>query len=278
MATETRTGSGLLGFNDSNNARRKPWLLSADDNYVHWYAKNTPVVTQNDGTVGSVTDTEVNVWGVGNGYVMESYNIGTQGAAAPAITASGLNIAVCANADGIGLELGHGITASARSYMTVGSSGYPLLFKVKFKLQSVNSFSQCFMGFRKAGAYGSTYTDYADYAILGMVANAGDIVTRTAVGGTDASAVDTTLNWAAGETHTLAMRVSPGGAVSWYVDGLTPAAQVNATTSYVFTNALNIIPFFTIIRNATNPTNTVEIIEWECGFDYTLFNFGTGGF
>lgn len=275
MAVEQRKGSGLLGWNDSINARRKPWLNSLDDRYIHQYFMNTPLVVQNDGTVGSVTTAETNLWQCGD-YIFESYNIGTQGAAAPAITSAGLNIATCANDNTIGLELNPGITDSSKGYFVVGSS-VAAFFRLKFKITTVASVSACFMGFRKQAANNATYTNYADYAILGLLDNSGDIKTRTAVGGTDASAVDTTLNWADGETYTLVIQVSKGGLVTYSVDGMEGTAIVNASSPYVFTDALELLPFFQVIRNATSPTSAIELIEWESGVNYTLFNSGTGG-
>jgi hypothetical protein len=78
------------------------------------------------------------------------------------------------------------------------------------------------VGLRKKAAANATYTAYTDFAFIGLGDALGNIFTSTEINGAGNTDTDTTQNWADGETHTLEVRVSISGAVTFFLDGYKP--------------------------------------------------------
>jgi hypothetical protein len=120
-------------------------------------------------------------------------------------------------------------------------------FRCKFKVADVSGSDLTVMGFRKQEAANGTFTSYTDYAVIGHVS--GDIVIKTELNSGGTTTVDTTQNWADGETHTLVVKVSAAGVVTFEVDGAAPTV----TTTFTFDTGDRIVPVFYILHDATSP-------------------------
>ena len=112
---------------------------------------------------------------------------------------------------------------------------------------------------------------YVDFAGIGFSGTSGDLVkTMTDVGNSGSTTVtDTTFAFADTKVHTLETRVTKGGVVTYYINGvitgdtvsfdglgaaLTP--QTTATGgAYTFTNALQLVPFIFHRYDTTTPGN-----------------------
>ena len=186
----------------------------------------------------------------------EYHILGTQTILAPKKTASGLDINMD-QTDDDGIELSQGILAGSKHALTVGTSG-AFFFRVKFKIADVSGTDDCAIGFRKAEAYPANIDDYDEMAALNVIS--GDIKIETILNGGATATTDTTDNWADAAEHTLEVKVSAAGVVTYEIDGAAPTA----TAAFTFDDTEVVVPFFYFL-NASDIAGAVEITEWECG-------------
>lgn len=148
------------------------------------------------------------------------------------------------NADNDGIEMGMGILSdeNQRYAFKVGTDP-AFRLDVKFGIPDVSDYDVCFIGFRKAAAYGDAINDpaaafatnvvYTD--MCGLNVNAGDIYTvcfknQTGGGTGTGTATDTTDNWADDAVKTLSVLVSAAGVVTFLIDGAAPTVNTNTLT------------------------------------------------
>lgn len=230
-----------------------------DQNYQYENWKQVPVTSDKAG--GATSGTAVNVLYTKN-LSLEYEPKGTQTILAPVVVSvsegvSALNIAMD-QTDDDGVELCPGILNSNALSFKVGYDA-AFFIKVSFSIGDVSGTDDCAIGFRKAEAYQANIDDYADMAVLNVIS--GNIFMETIVGGAATVSTDTTDNWADGETHELEVKVSSEGVVTYSIDNSDPTVSAN----YTFTDSLYVVPFMFFL-NSTDLVDTLNILEWECGF------------
>jgi len=178
----------------------------------------------------------------------------------PVLTDVGLDIGQDQTATE-GIELTQGITQRAKHAYKIGTDG-PFFLRVKAKVADGSGCNPFHIGFRKAEAYQTAYTAYADYALVGIVG--GDatpkIKTETEVGGGGTTTTDTGTTWPDASTHELKVCVDLAGKVTYFRDGI----QLTAPPAYTFTAGLYVVPSIFFLHGA-DLCDTLELIEYECG-------------
>ena len=186
----------------------------------------------------------------------EWHVLGTQTILAPSLAATGLDINQD-QTDNDGIELSQGILANSRHAYTVGTDG-PFFLRVKFSIVDVSGTDDCAIGFRKAEAYQANIDDYDEMAALNVIS--GDVKIETILNGAATTTTDTTDNWADGATHTLKVKVSKTGVVTYELDGVAPTT----VAAFTFDTSEVVVPFMYFL-NASDVAGAVVVQEWECG-------------
>lgn len=218
--------------------------------------KSQPFATQNDGTVASGVGGEVNVMSLGRN-LFEYSPKGTQTILVPALVAGGLDIGMD-QTDNDGVELTQGITSRSPGAFTVGTDG-PLFFSVQLSIEDVSGTDDCLVGFRRAAAYQANVDDFTDMAAFNV--NNSDILIETILNNAATTTTDTTNNWLDGETHTLTVKVSRAGLVSYEIDGVAPTTVPAAFTF----DATDVILPMVFLLNSSDLVGQVLLKRWECG-------------
>lgn len=202
---------------------------------------------------GSTGDENVMVL---NGNTFEYHILGTQTILSPQAAATGLDVAMD-QTDDDGVEITRGILTNSPEVFTVGTS--PAFFaRCKFSIGDVTGTDDCAFGFRTMAAYQADIGSYNDMAVLNVIS--GDIYTETLLA-TVAVSTDTTDNWADGATHTLEVKVSSAGVVTYLVDGAAPTT----TVAFTFTAGIVLIPFFYMLNDA-HLVDTCVLQQWTVGY------------
>lgn len=237
-----------------------PSNLEARKNFTKVTFQSQPLAVQSDGSTASGVDTETNVMSVDNGVIFEYYNVGTQTVLVPQIAATGLDIARDLT-DNEGTEFSQGITAVGKHAYTIGTDG-PFYVKATVNAADVSGVDPLVIGFRKTGAYNSTFTSYSDFASIGIVGEndpaALKIVTNLNSAG--ASTTDTTDTVANGVNVILEVIVSAAGVVTYTIDGVAPTT----TAAFTFDSTDVVVPFLHFTHATTTP-GAVYLIDYECG-------------
>jgi hypothetical protein len=186
---------------------------------------------------------------------------------APVIGADGLTISLDLTV-AEGIEITAGITALSPHAFVVGTDP-AFFFKARLKVADASGVNPLLVGFRKAEAYQATYTNYADYAAIGIIGTSATnlikITTEAAGGGnTD---TDTTQTWADGAIKTLEVYVSAAGVVTYKINTGSGAggAAPTVTAAFSFTAGDVVVPFIYMLHAATSP-GANQLISWESGF------------
>lgn len=216
-----------------------------------------PVSAGVAGGASTGTTGDENVMHLGTN-VLEYHILGTQTITAPSLGSNGLDVSLD-QTDDDGVEITHGITARSRHAFTIGTDG-PFYFRVKLAIADVSGTDDCLVGFRKTEAYQAAVDDYTDMAALNVIS--GDINIETILNNAATTTTDTTDNWADGETHTLKVRVSAAGVVTYEIDGAAPTT----TAAFTFDDGDVVVPFFYFLHD-TDVAGAVELIEWEVGVE-----------
>lgn len=217
---------------------------------------SNPVVMTDDGTdvAGAASETD---WMALDGTNFEYFILtaASQTIKLPFIDDNGLNVRLD-QTDDEGMELGEGITSRSKSAFTIDTDAFYL--KVKLYIEDVNQLDIVCIGFRLAEAYNQDLYAYNTYC--GMNVDNGQIHGIEEENNGSAEDTDMEEDWEDGETHTMEVRVSDAGVVTYYFDGLV------VTTPNVFTWTDNevAIPFLHILGDNT-ASSDVCIQLWECG-------------
>lgn len=188
---------------------------------------------------------------------LQYHIIGTQTITAPTAIAAGLDLGTMDATNGDGLEINPGVLTSNPFAWKVGTDD-AFFIRVRATIATVAGTDDFAVGFRKQEANQAAIDDYADMAVLNIIA--GDIYTETIVGDAATVSTDTTDDWSDAETHWIEIQVSSAGVVSYLIDNAEPTTVVD----YTFTDALTLIPFVYFQENATTAGSLP--ITWECGF------------
>ena len=191
-----------------------------------------------------------------NGGIFEYHILGTQTILAPTLGTYGLDVGMDQTSDD-GVELCLGINARNRGVFTVGTDD-AFYARMRFRIADVSGTDDCAFGFRKVEAYQAAIDDYDEMAALNVIS--GNVTIETILNGGTTTSTDTTKDWADGEIHTLEVRVSAAGVVTYLIDGMAPAT----TASFTFDDGEVVVPFFYFL-NASDLAGAVELIEFECG-------------
>jgi len=190
--------------------------------------------------------------------LFHNHVMGTQTITIPQSNALGLDIAHDLT-DNDGMEYTNGITATAaKRVFTVGTDP-SIFFRVNFSIADVSGTDDCAVGFRKAEAFQANIDDYDEMACLNVIS--GNITIETILNGGDTGVTDTTDNWGDGETHTLEVRVTKAGVVTYLIDDNAPTV----TAAFTFDATEVIVPFFYFLHATTSP-GAIILKEWEWGY------------
>lgn len=247
------TPAKIKQYQYSDAINRRYW----DGKYVFENFQNNGATSKNGGGAAGGTAGDENVLVLPT-TAFEYHVLGTQTITAPIITASGLDMGSMDQTANDGLELNHGVLSSQIPAFVVGTDA-AFFLRVRFSIADVSGTDDCAVGFRKVEANQANIDDYADMAVLNVIA--GNITIETIVGGAATVSTDTTDNWADAATHELLVNVSAAGVVTYQIDGQAPTV----TAAYTFTDALTVMPFFYFLED-TDIAGAVPVMIWECGY------------
>jgi hypothetical protein len=178
------------------------------------------------------------------------------------------------NTDDDGIEITFGSVANSPCAFTVGTS--PAFYvKATFTIPDVSDYDVAAVGFRNDTAtyvavddpadINTTTPAYSDFALINV--NAGDF--RTYTQDDDGTATDTNITttaWADGEAHTLMVKVSSAGAVTYWVDGVNQATANGAVAFSLDSSATDIfVPTIMFAKGGTSSDTPPEMRLFECG-------------
>lgn len=193
-----------------------------------------------------------------NGMIMEQFVIGTQTILAPRMAAAGLTVSCDLN-NGDGKEYNWGAErANSRHSFIIGTS--PAFYmQLRFTCLDVSALEPAYFGFRRTAANNAAYGAYTDFVAYGLNdgVSPGDCAISTVLNSGAQVDTDTNDAWVDGTTHTLIIRVSAAGVVTFLFDGAPPTA----TQAYTFDNGDVVHPFWTHLFNAT--AGAGDEIYWE---------------
>lgn len=165
--------------------------------------------------------------------------------------------------DNEGIEISAGIGALDLGSFTIASDrGF--YAKTSIKIADVSGTDEFLFGFRKNQAYQTAHTSYTDYAAMGITAAAAtaDLVIKTRLNTGTAQTVDTTENWADGETHSLEVQVTDRGYARFLVDNGEPAVT---KTDFLFDSG-DVVNWFLFYLHATTTPGEVHAQYFEQGY------------
>ncbi len=243
-------------FRYSDVINRRYW----DNSYYFNSCSSNPNITKLGGGAAAGAGAEVDIVS-GPGVPLEQFIIVGDTTLGPQIdsTGYGLNLASVATSTH-GRQYDPGITAVSPFQFVIDTTGNttPAFFmKANFKLATAAGLTECIIGFRKLAARNATYTSYTDFASIGTLAGEFETVTNIASGG----AITTDLLSAAADAtpYTVEIYVDSFGNVTYAVNGLIPSAAVK----YQFANGTILIPFISIVQNATLSAYAASnYLEW----------------
>lgn len=215
------------------------------------------------------TDAKINYFQFGGGgYPLAVRNIAANSDISFTMTATGATIPND-NADDDGVEMTFGTTANSPCAFSPGSAYYA---KATFTIPDVSDYDVALLGFRNDTAtylaiddpadINTTTPLYTDFAVINV--NAGDY--RTYTQDDDGTATDTdvtTTAWLDTEAHTLMVKVSATGAVTYFVDGTAMAGAVAFTLDQEATDIY--VPFLVFAKGGTAADTPPELRLFECG-------------
>lgn len=188
----------------------------------------------------------------------------------PTLDDTGLNVALD-QTDNEGAEYAFGGDPAAnrgKHHYEVGTNAGALnksfYARLKWSIEDASGTDEMMFGLRKVQAPQTAHTSYTDYAAVGLftAANPGAIQIKTRLNTGTAALTNTTKTWADNEAHTVELRVNPTGVVTFLLDGVFPAVNVNGFT---FDDGDIVVPFFYFLH-APDLAGKVVWQEFEAGF------------
>lgn len=238
----------------SQSINRRIW----DNQFMYENFVQNPAVSKIGGGASSGTTGDTNTMEFP--FSAFEYNIkGTQTITAPVIASvaqgvSGLNIEMDLTAND-GVEICSGILNANPNSFKIGASA-PFFFRTRLTMSNPINTDDCAIGFRKQEAYQANIDDYADMAVLNVIA--GNINIETIKSGAATVTTDTTDNFASNSTIDLQVNVDQAGAVEYLINGEEPTV----TADYSFTDDLFVSPFLFFLHDSTN----TDVIDFDIDF------------
>jgi len=224
---------------------------------------SSPVMSTKANTGGVPTGAtgDENLMVMQDGTIMEQHILGAgQTIIAPRMDANGLLVSLDLT-DDEGAEYGFGILDNSKHAYTIGTSA-AFFFECSIRIADVTGADPVYIGFRKTEAYQATFTNYTDFALIGVEESQNSALITIAdqlnTGGV--TYTNTTDAFADGETHVLRVNVSAAGVVTYLIDGVAPTA----THALTFDNGDVVVPCFYFLQGTTNP-GEIHIVEMNCG-------------
>jgi hypothetical protein len=216
--------------------------------------------------VAAGTDNKPNQWMFANGSCLEIWH-GEASALIVPVKVAGVGLDISLDAvdnDQCEIIVADSLNSTGPCY-TIGTDA-AFRFDVKLLIDDVSDYSPVAVGFRKQAAFvddtpafADWKTAYTDMAAIGPEGSAtADIEIYHSLNGNDAT-VDTTDNWADGETKTLSVLVSAAGVVTYLIDGAAPTT----TLAQTFDDGDVVIPFIACVGQATG--DPVTLVSWFSG-------------
>lgn len=216
----------------------------------------------NTGVAPTGANTDVNLLAFRSGFTMEEYIIGTQTIIMPRMDANGLLVSLDLTvAEGAEYSMGAN-RANSWPVFTIGTSA-AFYFQLRFRINDMDGADPYIFGFRKVEANNATWTNYTDYATMGMIASTSptQIILATELNSGGTTITNTTNNWGGdGTTNTLGVYVSAAGVVTYLINGVAPVV----TAAFTFDNGDVVAPFVRITHSAS-PTQ-VNLVSMKIGY------------
>jgi len=238
--------------------------MSENDKYIYetFNAKPTCGTKADHLTSPTGTDGDENVC-ITDRNSFEYHMIGAHTVLEPIWGATGLNLAF-SQVDDEGVEFtSGGVVARGRNIFTVGTS--PAFFlRVHFDIEDVSGTDDCAVGFRKVEAYQAAIDAYDELACMNVIS--GNITIETILNDATATSTDTLNDWGDTEDHTLTVRVSEAGVVTYEIDDAAPVT----TAAFTFDDTEVVTPFMYCLE-AANLSDAIYLRSWECGYQSAVY-------
>ena len=216
--------------------------------------------------IAAGTDEKANQWMFANGACLEAW-VGETSTAVVPVKVPGVGIDIPLDAvdnDQMEIIVADSVNSTGPCF-TIGTDA-AFRLDVKILLDDVSDYSPVAVGFRKqiavvddTPAFADWKDSYTDMAAIGPEGSAtADIEIYHSLNDNNAT-VDTTDNWADGETKTLSVLVSATGVVTYLIDGVAPTVTLEQT----FDDGDVVIPFLAAVGQASG--DLVTLVSWFSG-------------
>ena len=194
-------------------------------------------------------------------------NIGTQTTTGPIATSAGMDYSY-GNTNNLGVQWSlaedkpkeYHTSGPQISRYTVGTDAF--FCEMRWSVADVDGADEMSFGFRKVEPFQANIDDYDEMACLNSIS--GDIKSETILNNGTTTATDLTApssgDWADGATHTVKVKVSAAGAVTYELDGTAPTGAV----AFSFDVGEIVTPFFFYL-NDSNVAGAVVLQELKHG-------------
>lgn len=247
---------------------RRPDPINVRDFTVRDSFEGGQTIMQDDGTAKSLTDTEENfVYGSPLGAIEYREDVNKTASSWIAINGD-LEISADDGAEGVEIVIGASSDAALNQMFEVGTSGGCVAMMVT--ISAITMIDEFHIGFRQNEAFAdiNAYATYDDYAVIGLVDNAGDLDAQDEEAGAGIQNDDTGVTWAAGERRGLKVCLSKTGVPTFFYTAASPDAvypawvQVSTTnTGDALTSGEGMVPFIEHLGAAVAGTIAIQWIE-----------------
>lgn len=228
------------------------------ENFTAYDTNDAVSVLQLTGAARATTTALVHRMTSPGGYLYSLANIGVQ-TTSPVMAAAGLDIrGVETNA--IGTEIFTHLAGATGTPFIVGNDpGFFL--RVSLTVEDISGAGVLLAGFRRAEVNNITYTSYADYGAIGVIAGDGAINIAQEINAAGTAPTDTTNTWADTATKVFEIRVDAAGKVTYLINGAAPTV----TAAQTFDDGDPLVCFLHFIQ-ASDIAGAVTLNSWECGY------------
>ena len=235
-----------------------------------YHFEELPVIVENDGTAANGADTKINVHNYPNGLQFHYRAEQAQTILGPVAHADGMNYACDQTEDdGYDLTMANETTGGVIGKSAFTAQGPAFFAKLKFSMANASGADLFAFGLRKTEAQvnGADFTAYDTYAAIGWneTAASPNVDNFAEVNGSNASATDSTVDFADADTKTFMVKVSDSGVASWWIDGTS--YDGTSTAAYkTFDDGDIVTPFFSLLSAATAQQGATVLQELEVGY------------
>jgi hypothetical protein len=151
-----------------------------------------------------------------------------------------------------------GLVAGGKCVFKVGTSA-AFFARLKFNIADVSFAKEFAFGFRTVEAFQAAIDNYNNMAVINCLA--GDFKIETIDDNNATTTTDTTDNASDATDHTIEVRVSAAGVVTYLIDGVAPTT----TAAFTIDDGDNVCPFLFYLQGATTFAGDVILKEMVCG-------------